>query len=233
MATHEQAKFYDRCGARAASLWQVATGSHADRVAQLARAGSGRRDCEPFEDWVANRRPLRVLLGVDFSLSAEHAMRWVDSLCAFGPCEITAVYLYWPPEQFNRLGLSGVRDYMGPHPEVAQTLQGQLAERLAGVFGTRAIGVSVQPTIGRIADRIASWLRSRGSGPPGGRFAPSRPARTGDGGVGLGRSAALRARWLLRRCRNPPDDLPFADQGAALVADRRPYRNAAYSAASR
>jgi nucleotide-binding universal stress UspA family protein len=63
--------------------------------------------------------------------------------------------LYWPPEQFDRLGLTGLRDYMGPHPEVVQALQAQLAQRLADAFGSHAVRLQVQPHIGRAADRIA------------------------------------------------------------------------------
>lgn len=141
-------------GQRAPGKWQL--GSHADRVAQAADIPVlVVRSADCFEEWVAERRPLRIVMGIDFSLSSENAMRWVTSLCAFGPCDVSAIHLYWPPDQFNRLGLAGVRDYMGPHPEVAQTLQRQLSERLGRIVGTRTVRLLVLPHIGRIGDRIA------------------------------------------------------------------------------
>jgi nucleotide-binding universal stress UspA family protein len=156
VATREQAQLIivAALGRRSPGKWQL--GSHADRIAQSSHVPVlVVRAAQPFQDWVAGLRPLNIVLGVDFSLSSEHAMRWVAELCALGPCKITALHLYWPPEQFKRLGLTGVRDYMGPHPEVARTLQAQLASRLAEVFGTTTIRLLVQPNLGRAADRIA------------------------------------------------------------------------------
>jgi nucleotide-binding universal stress UspA family protein len=141
-------------GQRLPGRWQL--GSHADRLAQLShvpvlivRHGQG------FEDWVEGRRALRVLIGVDFSLASEHALRWVASLSAYGPCEISATHLYWPPEEFERLGLSGVRDFMGPHPEVARAVHTQLASRITEIVGQKTVRIAVKPHIGRVADRLA------------------------------------------------------------------------------
>lgn len=156
VATQVQAKLVvvAALGQRPPGKWQL--GSHADRLAQashvpvlIVRDGSG------LEDWVAGRRPLRVLIGLDFSLASEHAMQWVRSLCAFGPCEVSAIHLYWPPDQFERLGLSGIRDYMGPHPEVVQAVQAQLARRFADAVGAPPVRIMVLPHLGRAADRIA------------------------------------------------------------------------------
>jgi nucleotide-binding universal stress UspA family protein len=156
VATHVHAKLIvvAALGQRPPGKWQL--GSHADRLAQMSHVPVlVIRDAGGFEDWVAGRRALRVLMGVDFSLASEHAMRWVGALCAFGPCEISALHLYWPPDQFERLGLSGVRDYMGPHPEVVQAVQAQFARRFVETIGLQPVRMMVQPHIGRPADRIA------------------------------------------------------------------------------
>jgi nucleotide-binding universal stress UspA family protein len=63
--------------------------------------------------------------------------------------------VYWPPDQFHRLGLTGVRAYVGPQPEVEQALRAQLSVRLADVFGATTVPVLIQPSIGRVADRLA------------------------------------------------------------------------------
>jgi nucleotide-binding universal stress UspA family protein len=156
VATHVQAKLVvvAALGQRVPGKWQL--GSHADRLAQVSHVPVlVVRDAGGFEDWVAGRRALRVLMGVDFSLASEHAMRWVGALCAFGPCEVSAIHLYWPPDQFERLGLSGVRDYMGPHPEVVQAVQTQFARRFVETIGLQSVRMLVQPHLGRPADRIA------------------------------------------------------------------------------
>jgi nucleotide-binding universal stress UspA family protein len=141
-------------GQRLPGRWQL--GSHADRLAQISHIPVLIvRSAQGFEDWVEGRRALRVLMGVDLSLASEHAIRWVASLCALGPCDVGATHLYWPPDQFERLGLSGVRDYMGPHPEVVAAVRAQLATRFAEILGSTPVHISVLPHIGRVADRLA------------------------------------------------------------------------------
>jgi nucleotide-binding universal stress UspA family protein len=142
-------------GRRAAGPWQL--GSHADRIAQGSHVPVlVVRDAAPFHDWLAGKRPLRIVLGADLSLSSETAMAWIGSLLALGPCEVTALHLYWPPEQFQRLGLHGVRDFMGPHSEVKDTLGAKLRERLEPLLGSTPLQVRVEPHMGRIGDRIAA-----------------------------------------------------------------------------
>jgi len=142
-------------GRRAAGPWQL--GSHADRIAQGSHVPVlVVRDAAPFHDWLAGKRPLRIVLGADLSLSSESAMTWIGSLLALGPCDVTALHLYWPPEQFQRLGLHGVRDFMGPHSEVKLTLETKLRERFEPLLGSTPLQVRVEPHMGRIGDRIAA-----------------------------------------------------------------------------
>ena len=44
------------------------------------------------------------------------AMRWVEGLAAFGPCQVIASNLYWPPTQFQRFDQLGV-NYRKGTPE--------------------------------------------------------------------------------------------------------------------
>jgi len=135
---------------------KTALGGHADRLAQrshapviVVRAGA------PFERWALESRPLRVVLGTDASSSSETALRWVRELCAFGPCEVIAVHLHWPPEEFQRLGLGGVRSYIEPDPEVSSTLEREFRERLSQLPGSVPVKFRTEPHLGRVADRLA------------------------------------------------------------------------------
>lgn len=142
-------------GNRRPNKWQL--GSNAYRLAHDAHVPVLLvRALEPFEAWVNHARPLRILLGVDLSLSSEAAMRWVHDLRVFGPCEVIAVHLYWPPEQFHRFGLAGVRSYVEPDPEVTKTLQRDFSTRLSAALGATPIKTRLEPHLGRIGDRLAT-----------------------------------------------------------------------------
>ena len=141
-------------GRRRAGRWQI--GSHAERLAQRSHVPVlVVRAAEPFEAWVDGKRPLRILLGTDPSLSAEAALRWVSELKSFGPCDVTALHLYWPPSQFSRLGLHGVRSYADPDPEVTKTLTRELSARVASAFDPAEVKIRLEPHLGRIGDRLA------------------------------------------------------------------------------
>ena len=86
-------------------------------------------------------------------------MKWVHDLRAFGPCDVVAVELYWPPDQFNRLGLSGVRSYLDPDPEVTRALEREFSERASRVGLAGSVKYRCAPNLGRIADRLADIAR--------------------------------------------------------------------------
>ncbi len=142
-------------GSRRAGKWQV--GKNAERLAfQSHTPVLVVRESAPFEAWARKERPLRVLLGVDRSLSAEAALRWVAELSALGPCTVTAVHLYWPPEQFRRFGLAGVRSYVDPDPEVTRALEREFSSRIGGALGTVPVELRLLPHLGRVGDRLAT-----------------------------------------------------------------------------
>jgi nucleotide-binding universal stress UspA family protein len=142
-------------GHRRQGRWQL--GSHSERLAQRSHVPVFVvRASDPLVAWVRQQRPLRILVGVDLSHSAEAALQWTAGLFSIAPCEVTVLDLYWPPQQFNRLGLTGVRDYAGPHPEVQQALERDLQARFARSLGSQPVRVRIEPNIGSIGDRIAT-----------------------------------------------------------------------------
>lgn len=143
-------------GKRRADKWQL--GGHAERLACNSHVPVlVIRQSEPFEQWVHAERPLRIVLGADLTASAETAMRWVNDLRAFGPCEVTAVHFYWPPEQFQRLGLSGVRSYLDADPTVTRALEATFTKHLAQEPALGEIAIRLEPHLGRIGDRLATF----------------------------------------------------------------------------
>ncbi len=136
-------------------------GSHADGIAQRSHVPVlVVRNPEPFEDWAADLRPLRIVLGADSTISCENAARWINELRGLGPCELIAVHLYWPPEQFRRLGLGGIRAYDNPDPEIVAALERDLSARLSLSSGSGPIAIRIEPNIGRVGTRLADLAAS-------------------------------------------------------------------------
>jgi nucleotide-binding universal stress UspA family protein len=142
-------------GQRRGDGWQL--GSHADRTAQRSHIPVlVVRNSAPFEGWANGTRPLRVVLGVDASLSSEVAGHWISDLSRFGRCEVVLAHLYWPPEEFHRLGLGGVRSWVEPDAEVTRTLEQEYSERFAGLFTGGNVTCRLEPHLGRLGDGLAA-----------------------------------------------------------------------------
>jgi nucleotide-binding universal stress UspA family protein len=143
-------------GAASHSRSKRELGSRADRIARQARVPVlVTRDEKPFEAWLRGERKLRVVLCADFSLSAEAAARWLDDFARIGPCEVTLVHLYWPPLQFQRLGLSGVRSFLDADADVTKTLTRDFSERMAGLSNIDDLKYRLEPNLGRLDARLA------------------------------------------------------------------------------
>jgi nucleotide-binding universal stress UspA family protein len=82
-------------------------------------------------------------------------MTWLEQLRNYGPCEVIAAHLYWPPSELARLGLSGARDYLAPDPQVTAALHRDLSRHLATLHDD-CVRVVMQPHLGRVGDRLAA-----------------------------------------------------------------------------
>lgn len=147
-------------GGRSPGTFQV--GGHADRLVQRAHVPVLIvRNAEPFKAWLDENGPLRIVLGADLSRSTDAAMQAVERWRRLAPCDVTAVHLYWPPQQFARLGIEGVRSYLDPDPDVTKTLTRELTHRLAPASEPDSIRVHVEPHLGRLGDRLADLAFQR------------------------------------------------------------------------
>jgi nucleotide-binding universal stress UspA family protein len=132
-------------------------GEHADQAAQRAHVPVlVVRDPTLFDAWLAKTRPLKILLGVDASSSSENAARWIGELRSIGPCEVLVAHLYWPPGEFSRVGLGGLRSYVDPDTEITQTFEREYSKRFGGLLGAGSHEYRIEPHLGRIGDALAS-----------------------------------------------------------------------------
>ena len=63
-----------------------------------------------------------------------------------GPCQITGIYVSWPPNETLRFGVGGDRSSAGNTPEVEKFLERDLKEKCVAVFGDRSVDIRVVPT---------------------------------------------------------------------------------------
>ena len=69
--------------------------------------------------------------------------------CAGGAaCDVTFLHLYWPIEEYERLGLRGARDPLAPDPDVVKNLEPKLRARVGALPGHGDVKLLVRPAWG-------------------------------------------------------------------------------------
>ncbi len=108
------------------------------------------RDPGALEEWLSQDRPLRITIEVGSHASSDVPLQWLADLARIGPCEITAVYLHWVPEETLRLGLPGTSTSLFDNSRQLQVmLERELRERTAEVLGDLPVTLRVEPRWGR------------------------------------------------------------------------------------
>jgi nucleotide-binding universal stress UspA family protein len=137
------------------SLGQIApsrflVGSVAERTAESSPVPTlVVKNPVPFKDWVADKRPLKILVGDDFSATSEAALSWVNDLRRIGPCKVMVAHVNWPPDDRRRLGVIAPTAITENPVEVQRVLERDLTERTTELFGESTVQVRVQPGWGR------------------------------------------------------------------------------------
>ena len=135
-------------GRRAPVRWLL--GSVAERTAESAPVPTlVVRDAAPFQAWSRGERALKVFVGTDFTASSDAALRWVAELRKFGPCEVTAGFADWTPEEASRLGAHGPVGLVGNPLVVQRILERDVKEKVTAVLGEENVRVVVQGGWGR------------------------------------------------------------------------------------
>jgi len=138
------------------------TGSVADLVAQFTSTPVlVIRQPDALEAWAQNGRPLRIVVGFDFSPNSEAALHWAGSLRKLSACDLTVVHVASPT--------SGCRSALVPamsplyYPSGLRLfLQKELEQKCDAILGTNTPGICVQPDWGRPdAQLIETALENR------------------------------------------------------------------------
>ena len=101
--------------------------------------------------------PLRVTVAHDGRRASAAAVAFTKRLRAHLACDVTVVRLYWPIEEYRRLGLTGRRDLFAPDPDVTSDLKRSLSHDVGVLPGFGTTAWAVVPAWGDPADRILQF----------------------------------------------------------------------------
>jgi len=118
----------------------------------LAPAGDGGRGGRP-----------RILVALDGRPSSDGALGFVRTLRERLACDVTFLRLYWPAEEYLRLGLTGARDLFAPDVEVTTDLARTLRAEIGPLPGSGEIEFAIKPTWGDPATRILEIAAESGN----------------------------------------------------------------------
>jgi nucleotide-binding universal stress UspA family protein len=77
------------------------------------------------------------------------------------PCDVTFLRLYWPMEEYARLGLQGTRDLFKADPDVIKNLAPGLRAKTTGLPGEGAVALDIRPAWGEPASNLLLAVEDR------------------------------------------------------------------------
>ncbi len=126
-------------------------GSTAERVIVHARVPViVVRDPAPWLEFVAGKRPLRLLLGVDDSVASDLSTQWVHALRARGPVEVVLGAIYYPDDAADHYGFEA-KAVVDRDPVVESLIERDLRRRFGGGENVQAKALR---GLGRIGDHV-------------------------------------------------------------------------------
>jgi nucleotide-binding universal stress UspA family protein len=102
----------------------------------------------------ARRRALRIMTALDGRTSSDGGVAFVRRMRSDTACDVTFLRLYWPVEEYTRLGLTGSRELAAPDPEVVADLQRTLRTQVGVLPGIGRVVYVVEPAWGDPAARL-------------------------------------------------------------------------------
>jgi nucleotide-binding universal stress UspA family protein len=107
------------------------------------------------------RRPLRIVVALDGRDASAGAIDFVQALRRHFASDVTFVRLYWPTEEYLRLGLTGERSLSAPDPDVVADLSRRMAIDVGALPGTGRMTFAVEPTWGDPAEALLRFANKQ------------------------------------------------------------------------
>ncbi|NUP11198.1 MAG: universal stress protein [Polyangiaceae bacterium] len=134
-------------------------GGTSERIAQLLEEPLlVVRDAAPFEAWVIEGRPLKVLLGIDRTTSWDAALSWINRLRGAGPCDVIVAQVYYPADERRHYGLPPGHAIDRVDAEVESLLVRDMRER-ALLSGSGHVQFQPVLGIGRLGDHLVDFAK--------------------------------------------------------------------------
>ena len=137
-------------------------GSVAERVVRLGERPVLLVPPATKGEWRPQHQLLKVLVALDDREASGGALSFVRRLRSHGPCDVVALRLYWPIEEYRRLGLTGPRDLFQSDPQVVRDLEASVRDRVGALPGGGSFDIAVEPSWGGRAAAIVAVARARG-----------------------------------------------------------------------
>ena len=122
-------------------------------------------DDAPFEAWVKTKRPLRLLLAVDWSRSCESAIRWVRALRESSSVDVIVGHVYnsgFPGDGPSRYGLPWRHAIAERDPDAEALLTRDLQARIGELGGKGEIVFRPHLGVGRLGDHLLELAEAEG-----------------------------------------------------------------------
>ena len=104
-----------------------------------------------------------MLVALDGRVASEGALDFVRALRSRVGCDVTFLRLYWPMEEYRRLGLNGPRELFAPDPDVVEDLGRAQRARVGVLSGVGAVTHAIEPAWGDPASSLLEAAREHGS----------------------------------------------------------------------
>jgi nucleotide-binding universal stress UspA family protein len=104
---------------------------------------------------------LRLVVALDGRSGSAGALEFTRALRRAVACDVTFLRLYWPLEEYQRLGLTGPRDLWRPDPDIVENLTRALATEVGVLPGAGQTSFVTESTWGSPADAILAFARGR------------------------------------------------------------------------
>lgn len=141
------------------SRWLV--GSVAERIAQSSPIPTlVVRGDKHFRAWAAGSRPLRVLVGYDFTATSDAALSWVAALHELGRCKVTVAYMASPQHETWRLGVGDSQSIRGHTPDITTYLERDLKERCREILGKATVRTRVADAWGPAGPQLVELAKA-------------------------------------------------------------------------
>jgi nucleotide-binding universal stress UspA family protein len=111
------------------------------------------RDPAPWLGFARGEQPLRVLLGIDESATAELGIQWTQALRRRGPVDVVLGAIYYPDDAAEHYGLHA-RTLVDRDPEIERLMARDLMRRFGRDGGAGEVSARARRGLGRIGDHV-------------------------------------------------------------------------------